>query len=141
MSATTKRPHSSPEPPTTAALPQNVPLSPLMRLVAPRVAGGRCGWRPSMMNEAGDVRHRCRCFPLVFECAKKKCRHPFIHFTPPALAKLSPLIFVQFRSQKAIWSPSSLFVNTLNDLSRFSFFFPSSISLNLRKVSFNKLHM
>jgi hypothetical protein len=29
--------YSAPEPPTTAALPQNVPLSPLMRLVAPRV--------------------------------------------------------------------------------------------------------
>ena len=26
--------------------------------------GGRCGWRPSMMNEAGSVHHRCRCFLL-----------------------------------------------------------------------------
>ena len=25
---------------------------------------GRSGWRPSRMNEAADVRHRCRCFVL-----------------------------------------------------------------------------
>ena len=28
--------------------------------------GGCSGWRPSMMNEATDVHHCCRCFPLVF---------------------------------------------------------------------------
>jgi hypothetical protein len=46
------------------------------------------------------------------------------------LATLSPLIFVPFRSQKAMWIPSSLSVSTHYDLSRTSFFFPSEISLN-----------
>ena len=32
--------------------------------------GCRSGWRSSMMNEATDVRHGCRCFPLVFECSR-----------------------------------------------------------------------
>ena len=39
-----------------------------------------------------------------------------------------------------MWIPSSLSVSTHYDLSRTSFFFPSEISLNWRKVSFNKLH-
>ncbi len=39
--------YSAPEPPTTTALPQNVPLSLLMRLVAPRVAAAALdGGRP-----------------------------------------------------------------------------------------------
>ena len=39
--------YSAPALPTTAALPQNVPLSPLMRLVAPRVAAAALnGGRP-----------------------------------------------------------------------------------------------
>jgi hypothetical protein len=46
------------------------------------------------------------------------------------LAKLSPLIFVQFRSQKAMWFPSSLSVNTNYDLSHASIFFPSLLSLS-----------
>ena len=55
--------------------------------------GRRCGWRPSMMNEAADVRHGCRCFPLVFVCAKKSgaSRKPFIHFTRGPLRTHFPL--------------------------------------------------
>ena len=53
--------YSAPEPPTTAALPQNVPLSPLMRLVAPRVAAAALdGGRPWWMRRGRS--HRCRCF-------------------------------------------------------------------------------
>jgi len=64
--------YSSPEPPTTTALPQKIPLSPLMRLVAPRVAEAALdGVRPWWMGRR-TVRHRSRCFVLYLcECAKK----------------------------------------------------------------------
>jgi hypothetical protein len=73
----------------------------------------------------------------VFECAKKKRVVATVHSLHP----VSPLIFVPFRSQKAMWLPSSLSGNTQCALSRTCFFFPSLVSLNWRKVSFNKLHM
>ena len=45
--------------------------------------GRRCGWRPSMMNEEEEPHHRRRCFPLVFECAKKNARPGTRSFTSP----------------------------------------------------------
>ena len=71
LPATTKRPHSSPEPPPTTALPQNVPMSPLMRLVALRVAAAALdGGRPWWMRQRTFTM-----LPLFSACVwmRKKC--------------------------------------------------------------------
>jgi hypothetical protein len=44
--------YSAPALPTTTALPQNVPLSPPVMLIASQY-GGRSGWQLSMMNGGG----------------------------------------------------------------------------------------
>ena len=64
MAATTKRPLLSPgaahdHRAATERFPESTD-----EIGSAARRGGRCGWRPSMMNEAGSVHHRCRCFLL-----------------------------------------------------------------------------
>ena len=83
--ATTKRPLLSPGAAHNHRAATERPPESADEIGSAARRGRRCGWRPSMMNEAVDVRHGCRCFPLVFVSRKGigALRHPFIHFTPP----------------------------------------------------------
>jgi hypothetical protein len=62
-------------------------------------------------EEEEEHPHRCRCFPLVFECAKKSAsRKPFIHFTPCPLGRCFWWVLKSTTARgKAVPTPHSAF--------------------------------